>query len=99
MSTVRTVYVGDRATHRQVAAAVEAWQGATGEVIEYDIDDDGDLYAGMGFAIDVFAGDYDAQLATAYRLANGIRPLLAGVPVAVDRDLQAQKIAATPERR
>jgi archaellum component FlaF (FlaF/FlaG flagellin family) len=98
VSEARTVYVGDRATFEEVAAAVDAWQKQTGDTTQVDVEEASDGYAGMGYAVDVFVRDPDAQLAATRRIADGIRPLLNGIPVATDSDLDEQ-IPAAPNQR
>lgn len=94
MSEVRTVYVGDRATLDQVVAAVDAWQKQTGDTTEYSVEADGDGYQGMGYAIDVYAADDASQVAARDRIAEGIKPLLGGIPVATDTELDNEILAA-----
>lgn len=94
MSEARTVYVGVSATPDQVAAAVEQWQKQTGDTTEYAIEADSDGYDGMGYAIDVYAADDDAQLAARDRLAAGIKPFLVGIPVFTDTELDDRVLAA-----
>jgi predicted nucleic acid-binding protein len=62
------------------------------------VEEASDGYEGMGYAVDVFIRDPDAQLATARRIADGIRTFLDGIPVATDSDLDEQ-IPAAPNRR
>jgi hypothetical protein len=90
--------VGDRPTFEQVAAAVDAWRERTGDTTQVDIEEASDSCEGMGYAIDVFVRDPGAQRAAARRIANGIRPLLDGIPVAPDSELDDQ-VPAAPNRR
>ncbi|WP_203801293.1 hypothetical protein [Mycobacterium heckeshornense] len=98
MSMVRAVYVGEQATLEQVRAAVETWQQHTGDATYLDVEADGDGYPGMGYVIDLLIRDEDAQLAARDRLAEGIKPLLPGIPVATDTEMNDRQIAAAPER-
>jgi hypothetical protein len=84
--TVRTVYVGERATLEQVRAAVEQWQEQTGDATAVHYDTDGDGYPGMGVAIDIYGAGADRA---ARRVAEGIQPALPGLPVAVEDELTA----------
>lgn len=95
MSEARAVYVGDRATLQQVAAAIAAWQRQTGDATEYAVDADGDGYPGMGFVIDVYAEGDAEQLTARDRIAAGIRPLLGAIPVATDSELDQRVLSAT----
>lgn len=90
MSEARTVYVGDRATIEQVEAAVKAWQEQTGDTTTYDVEALYEHPLGMGTAIDIddYFGD-EAQLAARDRLAEGIKPLLAGMAVMTDTEVDA----------
>lgn len=91
MSEARAVYVGDRATEHQVDAAIRAWQRQTGDTTRYVIEADADGHErdGMGIAVDICSIDWKTQDAAVDRLAAGIRPLLAPIPVAADRELEA----------
>jgi hypothetical protein len=95
VSEARAVYVGERATLDQVAAAMETWQKQTGDGTEYAVEAVGDGYLGMGFVVDVYAANDAEQLAARNRIAAGIRPLLSRIPVATDSELDEQVLAAT----
>lgn len=95
---VRAVYVGEHASLEQVRAAVKAWQKQTGDATRLDVEAAGDGYPGMGYVIDVFIRDEDAQLAFRDRLAEGLKPLLPGIPVATDTEMNDRQIAAAAKR-
>lgn len=90
VSQTRTVYVGDRTTLEQVEAAVKAWQEQAGDTTGYDIEALYDAPLGMGTAIDIddYFGD-EAQLAARDLLAEGIKPLLTGMAVMTDTEVDA----------
>ena len=90
VTEVHTVYVSDRATDAQVRAAVDAWRKQTGEALEIAIDVDG--YPGMGYSLDVFAIDEDAQIRAAENLAGGLRDLLPGIDIRTDVDLDGANV-------
>jgi hypothetical protein len=87
VTEVHTVYVSGRATEAEVAVAVDAWRKMTGDVLEIAMDVEGDGYEGMGYSLDVFAIDEDAQIQAAENLAAGLRDLLPGIDIRTDVDL------------
>lgn len=91
----RAVYVGAHATLDQVRAAVAAWQKQSGDTTYLRIEPDGDGYPGMGYAIDFFVRDDTVQAAIRDRLAEGITPLLPGVRVATDTELDKEMLAGS----
>jgi len=87
-----TVYVGAAATIEQVTAAVGAWQKQAGDTARLFIDTGADLYEGLGYSIDIYGPPAETR-AYVRELADGIRPLLGGIPVVVDDDADAAVLA------
>lgn len=100
VSVARSVFVGEQATLEQVRAAVASWQQQTGDTTAVDVEADSGGYPGMGmgYVIDIFVRDEDAQLIARDRLAKGIGPLLAGIPIATDTEMDERQIAAWAHR-